>query len=462
MTTKYQRPSAAYEGQISLANRDKYQTDASAQPKIAISSQKMDGDFNYLIDALNTVDEASGSAGSIAARLSQSLNDDGTLKASVSSVLDDWIRHEVTGLNRVDDTTLTFDGDGTGIYLPNRRVRLIVSGIPLFAHVASTALNSAITTLNLVDVTDSEGMVQIIGNTPSEISYSPSLTGYTGNNNYRFKSLLSDVFKLQAEEGLFVLEDTSVSGETYALRSKNGVLEILQNTGTASVPIWTLRTSIDENGFAIPSGTVDTLHLADKSVSTGKISSDLAIEGQIMKADGLGGVSYHDLAIPAWEVVSTSEITTPVSEVTFTTNLIANTMHKFIFESVAGDSGSRNIEVQFKSTSSAQNVGYAQNAFTDAGAESFIGSGSLSQARLTNGVSNGLSGELLLSTADQTNDNFSGYWVISGSSSTSTGCILNTGGFYSTAKNITLDEVRIYPTLGTLDNGRIHHLKLKV
>lgn len=58
MSTKYQRPAGVYAGASGLANRSKYQDDASATPKRAISSGKVDGDVNYVVDALNELDQA--------------------------------------------------------------------------------------------------------------------------------------------------------------------------------------------------------------------------------------------------------------------------------------------------------------------------------------------------------------------------------------------------------------------
>ena len=55
---KYQRPTGAYGGASGLANRTKYQDDAGASPRRAISSSKMDGDLNYLLDAANETWEA--------------------------------------------------------------------------------------------------------------------------------------------------------------------------------------------------------------------------------------------------------------------------------------------------------------------------------------------------------------------------------------------------------------------
>tara|TARA_Y100001960_G_scaffold305170_1_gene359064 strand:+ start:11632 stop:12678 length:1047 start_codon:yes stop_codon:yes gene_type:complete len=54
---RFQRPVNEYTGAEELLYRDKYQQDSNSVPKIAISSSKMDGDFNYLMDAVNTLDE---------------------------------------------------------------------------------------------------------------------------------------------------------------------------------------------------------------------------------------------------------------------------------------------------------------------------------------------------------------------------------------------------------------------
>lgn len=54
---RFQRPINDYTGSQDLLYREKYQQDSKSVPKIAISSVKMDGDFNYLVDAVNTLDE---------------------------------------------------------------------------------------------------------------------------------------------------------------------------------------------------------------------------------------------------------------------------------------------------------------------------------------------------------------------------------------------------------------------
>lgn len=318
MTTKYQRPTSAYVGGNALANRDKYQSDASAQPKVSISSQKMDGDFNYIIDALNEIDEASGTASSIANRLSLSLNADGSLKASASNVLDDWVTHNVSNLNRVDASTVTMAGDMTGVYTANRRVRLIVSGVPLFAHVASAVQSASVTTIELVDITDANGNIQTIDTAPSAIAYAPIFAGASGNLNYRFESLITTGLELVSDSGLFVLNDTSVAGETYALRSNGGALEIVQNTGTQSVPVWTVRATINNTGIILASGSVGSSQLASSAVTNTKVASGAitvaklnsasATDGQVLTADGSGGAAFED-AGGIWELISSADAT---------------------------------------------------------------------------------------------------------------------------------------------------------
>jgi hypothetical protein len=56
MSTKFfSRPSASYTGEAGLVNRTKYNDDSTASPRRPISSTKVDGDVNYLIDAVNTL-----------------------------------------------------------------------------------------------------------------------------------------------------------------------------------------------------------------------------------------------------------------------------------------------------------------------------------------------------------------------------------------------------------------------
>lgn len=56
MTTQFfKRPATTYTGEAGLPNRTKYNDDSTATPRRAISSTKVDGDINYLIDAVNVL-----------------------------------------------------------------------------------------------------------------------------------------------------------------------------------------------------------------------------------------------------------------------------------------------------------------------------------------------------------------------------------------------------------------------
>lgn len=69
---QFERPTGSFAG-TSGANRTKYQDDSAAVPKRAISSSKVDGDLNYILDALNTIWglNASGSYTDIEAAIAQ-------------------------------------------------------------------------------------------------------------------------------------------------------------------------------------------------------------------------------------------------------------------------------------------------------------------------------------------------------------------------------------------------------
>ncbi len=273
MTTKYQRPGAAYSGSSGLSNRTKYQDDASANPKVAISSSKMDGDFNYIVDALNTIDEASGTRGSIDERLSVVLNDDGTLKSSIVASLDEWADASLSGISRVDNSTITVNGNQTGIFTAGRRVRLIVSGSPVYAHVAASNYTS-LTTVEFVDLIDAGGGVATISVAPTAIAMGPLTGGASGNT-----PTLSAGYTVRGDAPLIRLKDTGASGKEYALRCDGGQIDFLENTGTETSPTWASRATLDASGI---SGAV----VADDAVTLAKLAGGTA--GNLISYDGSG------------------------------------------------------------------------------------------------------------------------------------------------------------------------------
>ncbi|RYG61715.1 MAG: tail fiber protein [Alphaproteobacteria bacterium] len=190
MTNKYQRPAGAFAGVNGLANRTKYQDDSGATPKRAVSSAKVDGDLNYVIDALNQIDEASGVRASINERLDVSLNADGTLKLSTTGTLDEWIVHVNPGtVTRVDNSTIGITGDWRAVYTVNRRVKLVVSGLALVGDVAEVSYASGVTTVSLIDLLDGDGYLQVIGSAPTQIAYGPFTGGPRGNAPRRFDGI---------------------------------------------------------------------------------------------------------------------------------------------------------------------------------------------------------------------------------------------------------------------------------
>tara|TARA_R110000868_G_scaffold189695_2_gene433118 strand:- start:162940 stop:164262 length:1323 start_codon:yes stop_codon:yes gene_type:complete len=273
MTLKYQRPLGAHAGQSSLSNRDKYQEDGAAQPKVSISSSKMDGDFNYIIDALNEIDTASGTKPTIKERLSVSLNDDGSLKASASSVMDDWIAHDVTGLSRVDNSTVMIDGDHVNIYPSTRRVKLLQDAAYLYASVEAASYSTGQTTLTFIDVVDAQGDVAVITTDVSALSYSPIMPGAIGNAIGRFNDLYVSALNVKSEGSVVVLNDTGASGKIYGLRSSAGNFEVVENTGTELAPIWVSRFLVNNAGFEVADESITTAKLTENAVTSPKLSA---------------------------------------------------------------------------------------------------------------------------------------------------------------------------------------------
>lgn len=57
LETPYRRPVNLYNSTSTVINMTKYRDDSAAVPKVAISSIKVDGDLNYLIDVTNELDQ---------------------------------------------------------------------------------------------------------------------------------------------------------------------------------------------------------------------------------------------------------------------------------------------------------------------------------------------------------------------------------------------------------------------
>lgn len=262
MTVKYQRPTSTYIGNAVLPNRSKYQNDAAAQPKIPISSNKIDSDINYVIDALNDIDEASGTAPSIAGRLDTSLNADGSLKASASSVMDDWVVDSLTSITRISDTSFSCDGDQTATYTVNRRVLVSLPTADVYASVKAVSFTIDTTTVELVGITDSTGVNAVIDGDPTAVKYSSIITGVTGNAPDHYTTLHTEDIKVVNDDAAVRLKDQQVAGKEFAVRSSGGAVDFVENTGTEEAPVWTSRAQVDSSGFVLSDDAIGLNHLA--------------------------------------------------------------------------------------------------------------------------------------------------------------------------------------------------------
>lgn len=161
-STRFSRPTSAFDGNTSLSNYRKYQLDASASPKVAISSSKIDGDFNYVIDGLNTLDDdiQALAAGSVPA---DSI-DDTKLRNSVGTSV----------IGRSASTT----GDPADIQATaDNTILMRTSGVLGFGTISSGAMidDGIITTGKLVD--DAVTLAKMAAGTAD------NLVGYDASGN---------------------------------------------------------------------------------------------------------------------------------------------------------------------------------------------------------------------------------------------------------------------------------------
>lgn len=311
MSTKYERPSGDYNGASGLSYRTKYQDDAGMVPKVAISSSKMDGDLNYVIDALNDIDDASGSKASIDERLSVSLNADGTIKGSVVASVDEWTALSASGLVRVDGSNFQLNGDETSVFTAGRRIRLTISGASVYADVASSSYSS-VTTVTCVDIVDANGSTTTISTHPSAVAYSPNTVGKTGNSQTDFSDL-----KMRTSVPVLRMKDTG--GDEFALRQNGSSLEFVENTGSEASPSWVSRGSVTSSGITLTDASVALSKLANGtdgeliSWDSSGVVTTIAVgdAGDVLTSNGVGAVPAFGRLVPAGAVMPFMGSSTP-------------------------------------------------------------------------------------------------------------------------------------------------------
>lgn len=268
MSKQYQRPSGGYAGSSALPNRTKYQNDAAQVPKVAISSNKIDGDFNYVIDALNEINLAAGSHNTIAERLQTSLNADGSLKASAQMALDDWLSFQGS-ITSFSSTGITLQGNYTALLGTPRRVKLLVAGSSLYATTLQASYADNQTTLTLNNITTATGSETTITQLPTLLWYAPITAGPSGN----IAVLTTEEMKAVGAAPRFVLQPTGAETASFALSLAENSLIVEENTGSTGTPSWQPRATINSSGFVLPEGSVDTVHLAERCITASKIAA---------------------------------------------------------------------------------------------------------------------------------------------------------------------------------------------
>ena len=221
----------------------------------------------------------------------------------------------------------------------------------------------------------------------------------------------------------------------------------LSGSGTAG-QVWT------SNG-ADTAGSFSTLNLD----SLGDVSITSPATDEVLAFDGANWVNQAASG-GAWELVSTVDLSTPVSSVSFATGIDANKTHMFIFESLSCATSGRNLEMRCLVSSVNQNMGYSQRYIQNTGSANNAGNANTSTVNLAAGIGDTVSGSLTISTANGSTERFGGSWGMVGSSNLTGNAFNVTGGFHGRVASITLDEVVFQPNSGNFNGGKIHHLRL--
>lgn len=221
MSKTYQRPESSYAGSSELLNREKYQVDAQSEPPVPISSEKIDSDFNYVVDAINELNLAAGVHSTIDERLNTSLNTDGTLKANVVATITDWVEH--TGVVTIEGNEITLTGLYDSLYVQGNVIKAQNGAVETFLSVIAVNITSNKTKLTVEPL---EGNM-------------PTLLDKLYYSAYKKDALSNTYKKLWLKTGDTKLVQRMTSANTdMRLSLMDNELSIEENTGTALSPTW--------------------------------------------------------------------------------------------------------------------------------------------------------------------------------------------------------------------------------
>lgn len=286
---------------------------------------KVNADFDTIYSAVNaSIDElnnADGSKASLTARMAVSINDDGTLKSSVTAG-GEWIDPDLSPVY-TSTTTFTVAGDQTDIYLADRRLKIVLAGGTSYTEIVSSAFTT-LTTVTIADaiLTDPITSVEHGLLTPSTESTTsmpktyagdliPDTLGMATNNVYMqqynaAQDTLLDIIKINASDrvelGGTIEAPTVQTGSFTAVFPTNGLANskiMLGDSNTiawfylnAAPPGWKVLATGADTVIAVAGGT-DAYNVAGGSQAGTWTISGVTVDAHSHAAGTLSAGSHN-------------------------------------------------------------------------------------------------------------------------------------------------------------------------
>ena len=247
MATRFTRPAGAYDSTSVTTNKDKFQTDSSGS--IAISSAKVDGDFNKIIDNLNAVDDDVIAV--------NALTGGGGSQTTLTNTLTDFESRIID--NNIDvDTINALTGGGAG----------------------QTTLSNTLTNYESRVTTNAADIAGVIAaGLPSQVGNADK-TVITNGSTVSWQYVDTANIAVDAVTTAKILDANVTTGKL----ADNSV-------NTAKMTHGTANNVLKYDGTGVPvEGTVDTDNLTDNSVTLTKMAGITA--GNIIAGDASNNPAY--------------------------------------------------------------------------------------------------------------------------------------------------------------------------
>jgi len=270
------------------------------------------GENGWLEDVMATtlgeeILSARGTKPSLDQRLDVALNEDGTLKASITLNLSEWFLPSLT-FAYVSSTSFTVNGDQTDIYKQTRRLKINLGASTVYSEVVSASYSSPNTTVQILDA--------VLNNTLVSIEHSHHLPDWDGKSaistrmvgNHRIKTVTyamspysitqnDEVILADCSGGAVILN--ALASATMGAGRRQRVIKIDTTTNA-----WTLDPAGSEtiNGNATYSSSIPLVGIEFESdgtnlrtigdcankVEVSDILSDFVVSGLLGTAPGSG------------------------------------------------------------------------------------------------------------------------------------------------------------------------------